>query len=371
MVLHIDPFDKRFMDDPYPHYRAMREAEPVLWSPKYECYVVARHGTCNAMLSEWQTFSSAAGVGSANSTRKKPWRPPSIVLEADPPLHTRTRTDAGAHHDARRRARPARRFRTRSGNSRRPRSRHGDVRRGSVISPSATDQVFSRCARPAGKGTRETSCPTATWCSTLFGPRNELTEAASPMPSVRGWIMANCAREALTKDGLGAMIYAAVDSGELNEDEGGHARPLLPVGRRRHDGQCFRQHDVGVSRPSPTNGRSCASRTGAQRLRGEPALRGAPAAGVLPARPRKETEIGGVKIDANEKICAFMHVGPTATPTLGQRGYFRHRTPRSSGMGLGTGIHGCVGQPIARLEGEVVFAALAQEPIRRNPDASL
>ena len=30
-------------------------------------------------------------------------------------------------------------------------------------------------------------------------------------------------------------------------------------------------------------------------------------------------------------------------------------------MGLGTGIHGCVGQPIARLEGEALFAAFARK----------
>ena len=30
-------------------------------------------------------------------------------------------------------------------------------------------------------------------------------------------------------------------------------------------------------------------------------------------------------------------------------------------MTFGTGIHGCVGQPIARLEGEAVFAAIARK----------
>ncbi|MFO1136429.1 MAG: cytochrome P450, partial [Rhodoblastus sp.] len=91
-VLAIDPFAREFMDDPYPHFEAMREAGPVLWSPKYECYVVARHADVQRVLSEWQTFSSAAGVGLANFKKETPWRPPSIVLEADPPLHTRTRT---------------------------------------------------------------------------------------------------------------------------------------------------------------------------------------------------------------------------------------------------------------------------------------
>ena len=35
---------------------------------------------------------SAAGVGLDDFRRSKPWRPPSLILEADPPLHTRSRT---------------------------------------------------------------------------------------------------------------------------------------------------------------------------------------------------------------------------------------------------------------------------------------
>ena len=65
--LHIDPFTRSFMDDPYPGFAAMREAGPVLWSPQYGCYVVARHDDVQRVLSEWETFSSAAGVGVARS----------------------------------------------------------------------------------------------------------------------------------------------------------------------------------------------------------------------------------------------------------------------------------------------------------------
>src|SRR5438309_10547340 len=36
-------------------------------------------------------YCSSAGVGLSDFRKEPPWRPPSIILEADPPLHTRTR----------------------------------------------------------------------------------------------------------------------------------------------------------------------------------------------------------------------------------------------------------------------------------------
>ena len=37
------------------------------------------------------TFCSSRGVGLSDFAKEKPWRPPSLILEADPPAHTRTR----------------------------------------------------------------------------------------------------------------------------------------------------------------------------------------------------------------------------------------------------------------------------------------
>src|SRR6516162_4027008 len=90
-TIEEDPFSTSFMRDPYPHYERMREAGPLVYLRLYECFAVARHEEVQKVLSDWETFSSAAGVGLANFNSEKPWRPPSLVLEADPPLHTRTR----------------------------------------------------------------------------------------------------------------------------------------------------------------------------------------------------------------------------------------------------------------------------------------
>src|SRR5271156_753453 len=91
-VSHIDPFCDEFLADPYPFHEALREAGPVVWLERYGIYASARHAAVQAALPDWQTFSSAAGVGIDDFRRSKPWRPPSPILEAGPPLHTRTRT---------------------------------------------------------------------------------------------------------------------------------------------------------------------------------------------------------------------------------------------------------------------------------------
>ncbi len=69
----------------------MREAGPVVWIPKYFIFAMARYDEAKATLKDWETCCSSAGGGLTNFYKEKPWRKPSIVLEADPPLHTRTR----------------------------------------------------------------------------------------------------------------------------------------------------------------------------------------------------------------------------------------------------------------------------------------
>jgi hypothetical protein len=91
-VSDIDPFSDAFLTNPYPFHEQLREAGPVVWLERYRIWASARHAEVQAGLTDWQTFSSAAGVGIDDFRRAKPWRPPSLILEADPPLHTRSRT---------------------------------------------------------------------------------------------------------------------------------------------------------------------------------------------------------------------------------------------------------------------------------------
>src|SRR3712207_7186830 len=87
----IDPFSESFFEDPFPVHEALREAGPVVRLSRYGVLACARYAEVKAILDDWQSFSSARGVGIQDFARERPARPPSLVLETDPPLHDRTR----------------------------------------------------------------------------------------------------------------------------------------------------------------------------------------------------------------------------------------------------------------------------------------
>src|SRR5438067_5407820 len=89
--LDVDPFSHEFFEDPHAIHDTLREAGPLVWLDKWNVYGVARYAEVHAVLNDPQTFCSSRGVGLSDFAKEIPWRPQSIILEADPPEHTRTR----------------------------------------------------------------------------------------------------------------------------------------------------------------------------------------------------------------------------------------------------------------------------------------
>src|SRR5579871_5157415 len=89
--LDIDPFAIDFFANPYPAQEVLREAGSVVYLDAWNVYGVARYAEVHAVLNDPVTFCSSRGVGLSDFKKEKPWRPPSLILEADPPAHTRTR----------------------------------------------------------------------------------------------------------------------------------------------------------------------------------------------------------------------------------------------------------------------------------------
>ena len=87
----LDPYSTEFLHNPLPLHEHLRDAGPVVWLERYGICAMARHKDVHAALNDWQSFSSSAGVGISDYRKEKPWRTPSIILEVDPPMHTRTR----------------------------------------------------------------------------------------------------------------------------------------------------------------------------------------------------------------------------------------------------------------------------------------
>src|SRR5712671_2330653 len=89
--LGVDPFAMEFFADPFPTHALLRDTGPVVYLDKWSVYGVARYAEVHAVLNDPLTFCSSRGVGLSDFAKEKPWRPASLILEADPPAHTRTR----------------------------------------------------------------------------------------------------------------------------------------------------------------------------------------------------------------------------------------------------------------------------------------
>ena len=230
-VSAIDPFSQAFLRDPYPHHEALREAGPVVWLEQYGIWTMARHQEVRDALTDWQTYCSSAGVGLSDFRKEPPWRPPSIILEADPPLHTRTRAvltrilSPAAINILRGTFEREAELLVARLVEQREFDGIGDLAEAYPL------KVFPDAVGISEDG-RENLLPYGNMVFNSFGPRNDLFDRAMANAGpVREWIMSKCSRAALAPGGLGMQIFGAVDAGELTEDEAGMlVRSFLSAG---------------------------------------------------------------------------------------------------------------------------------------------
>jgi 4-methoxybenzoate monooxygenase (O-demethylating) len=358
-VSAIDPFSHAFLRDPYPHHHELREAGPVVWLEQYGIWAMARHQEVRDGLTDWQTFCSSAGVGLSDFRKEPPWRPPSIILEADPPLHTRTRAVLT------RILSPAAINILRATFEREAEllvARLVEQREFDGIADLAEAyplKVFPDAVGISEEG-RENLLPYGSMVFNSFGPRNDLFDKAMANAGpVRDWIMSKCSRATLASGGLGSQIFAAVDSGELTEPEAGMlVRSFLSagidttvygLGNALH---CFARYPEQwkILRENPNL------------IRGafEEVLRFEAPVQTFFRTTTKEVDVSGVKLGSGEKVLLFLAAANRDPRRWDQPDNFDVRRRATGHMTFGTGIHGCVGQAVARLESEAVFGALAK-----------
>src|SRR5271154_4010776 len=358
-VSTIDPFSHGFLGDPYPHHEAMREAGPVIWLERYGIWAMARHQEVRDALTDWQTYCSGAGVGLSDFRKEPPWRPPSIILEADPPLHTRPRAVLT------RILSPAainvlRETFTREAEALADRLvERGEFDGIADLAEAYPLKVFPDAVGVSEQG-RENLLPYGSMVFNSFGPRNDLFEKAMANAGpVRDWIMSKCSRAALAAGGLGMQIFNAVDAGELTEDEAGMlVRSFLSAG-------------IDTTVYGLGNALYCLARYPAQwqALRENPALiRGAFEEVLRFEAPvqsffrttTKPVDVSGIRLGDGEKVLLLFAAANRDPRRWDKPDTFDVKRRATGHMTFGTGIHGCVGQAVARLESEAIFGAMAR-----------
>jgi cytochrome P450 len=361
--LDIDPFCEAFFDDPFPAHAALRDAGPVAYLPRYDLFAIARYDHVQAALTNWEDFSSARGVGLSDFAREKPWRLPSLLLETDPPLHDRTRKlmDRVLSPAA---VRALRTDFTAAADT----LIDTLLERGSFDAVPDLAEAYPLAVFPDAVGmpqeNRRFLLPYGNMVFNSFGPRNAFFDAAlRDATPVLEWVQAQSRREALAPVGFGAVIHAAADTGEVARDEAEIlVRSLLTAG-------------VDTTVNGLGAALYCLARFPAQfaRLRADPTLaRGAFEEAIRLESPVQtffrttvhDAAVADETISEGHKVLLFLGAA-NRDPRRWDQPDDYDITRRAAGhVGFGTGIHGCVGAVLARLEGEVVLSALARKVAR-------
>jgi cytochrome P450 len=362
-VTDLDPYADAVLDDPYPHYERLRELGPIFYLSRYDAYGLARHAEIDAVLRDPATFCSSAGVGLANFHTTAAWRKPSIILEVDPPMHARTRkVVAGLLAPA-------------SINKLRPTfeqqaerlvdallQQGGQIDAVPALCEAYPLKVFADAVGIPAQGRETYLLPYGDMVFNAFGPVNERFQAclAKAQQGAIEWIGEVCKRENLTPDGLGMQLYQAADEGLLAPDEAPMlVRTLLSAGL---DTTVFTLCNAVLSfARHPDQWALVHANPALARQALEEVLRYESTFHSFYRTTTRDVDIAGVQMAPEQKICVLIGSANRDPRRWGETADRFDVTRRAAGnMAFGTGIHGCAGQMIARLEGETLLTVLAR-----------
>ncbi|WP_200887834.1 cytochrome P450 [Rhodococcus opacus] len=378
-VSDADPFALDVLQDPLPFQADLRDAGPVVYLRRYDVFALGRYEQVHAALTDWQSFQSAAGVGLSNFRDETPWRPPSVLLEADPP-----------HHDA-----PRAVLSKILGPRALQKLRASWIRDAEIL----VDQLLSNATEfdavtdlaaafplrvfPDAVGIsdagRENLLPYGDHAFNAFGPVNSLVEKGAPrVAELMDWVNAQCARDALTGDGFGAQIWAAADRGDITYEQAPLVvRSLLTAGVDTTVNGLAAVLYAFATHPEQW-ARLRENRTLARTAFDE-AVRWESPVQTFFRTATSDTEIGGAIIPDGKKILMFLGAANRDPRRWDNPDAFDLGRNPSGHVGYGMGLHQCVGQHVARLESEALLTALASRveslevagPVRRHLNNTL
>jgi hypothetical protein len=358
-VSDADPFGHEILEDPLAFHAELREAGPVVFLPRYGVYAMGRYEQVHAALRDWQGFQSAAGVGLSNFRTEKPWRPPSLLLEADPP-----------RHDAPRRVlagllvpRALRRLRETWSAAAvdlvdRLLAKGDEFDAVPALAEAFPLKVFPDAVGIPEEG-RENLLSYGDFLFNAFGPHNDLVAAGAPRAGdLSEWVNAQCAREVLAEGGFGTQIWAAADRADITPEQAPLVvRSLLSAGvDTTVHGLAAALHAFATH---PDEWQRLRAQPHLARVAFDEAVRWASPVQTFFRTATTDVRIEDAVIPDGEKILMFLGAANRDPRRWTDPDRFDLSRDPSGHLGFGFGIHQCVGQHVARLEAECLLTALA------------
>jgi cytochrome P450 len=357
--VEIDPFAPDVLVAPEALHDHMREIAPAMFVDRYDAWFTGRDAIVREVLTDWERFTSAAGVGLVNIRHQSAWQKPSVILEVDPPDHAATR-----------------RVLTRILSPTAMRQLRDDFQR---VAVALVDELVERrtfdamtdlafrfpfTVLPDAVGLPSEGREHLVIYSTMYFdarvPDSDLARASAAAAHAAGsldWVADRCRRERLAPGGFGQQIYGAADAGEITPDTagslvrtflgGGVDTTVLALGALVHQ---LALH--------PDQWQLLHERRDLVRNAFDEALRLKVSVPFIGRTTTGATELDGVAIPADTKVITMV-LAANRDPRRWERPGEFDVTRRTAGhLGFGVGPHFCVGHAVARLEAEVVLTAL-------------
>lgn len=365
----VDVFSDAVLADPYPAYRSLRDAGPVVRLAGHSAWAITRYADVRAALADATSFSSAAGVGLAEEMNAMML---GTVLASDDPQHAALRAVLSEKLAPRALA-----------GLRGEIAERADALVAYAVAQGSFDAVPELCQRlpvdvvadliglPA-EG-REMLLPGAEAMFATFGPLDERLQAR--MPRVMAYfefMKAVTNRQTLTPGSWGAAILDAVDAGRIAPES---ALPL--VSAYLIAGMDTTVHALGnYLRVLAENPDIWAA------LKADPALVApgfeenlrleSPAQAFFRLTTR-DVEVDGVHVPAGTRVLlSFGSANRDERHYPDPDRFDLTRNPVDH-LAFGYATHGCAGQGLARIEAQAVIGAmlrrvdrleLASDPVR-------
>lgn len=360
-VSDLDILDPHFANNPHPRVAELRELGRVVLLQKSGIWAVSRHADVKAVLEDHTTFISSAGAGLQNFFLNPPTRTPSLLLEADPPLHTRTRGVIQRIMSG-----PAIRKLRDTMFERAEKLVVPLVEKGSFDAVLDIAEVFPPTVFPEAVGLtvddegRKKILQFGLITFVMFGPHNDFYhEVIKTAGEVFPWVAEQCRRESLSPDGFGAQVYSAMDEGKLSEEEApllvraflaaGLDTTISALGRVLH---CLATN--------PNQWRLLSEDPDLSRAAFEEMMRfDHPSIGTFRTTSR-DCEIGGTKLPKHAKVFALTGSANRDPAQWSNPDTYDIRRQTVGHLGFGAGIHTCAGMMVARMEAEAILRTLAK-----------
>ncbi len=359
-VWDVDPYDPQTLADPDAYYAELRAKGPFVYIPRYSVLACGRHQETQEVFSDWERFVSSRGVGLQDFKLETPWRSPSIILEVDPPAHSRTRKVM------------SRVLSPKVANALREQflvaaNKLVDelLEKDSFEAIAELAEVYPTNVFPEAMGLREVNrrflIDYGAMVFNALGPDNDLRRNAMAMgPEIVPWITRQCKRENLRQEGFGAEIYAAADAGEISEDEAGMlVRSLLSAG--------VDTTVTGIGSAlwclatNPGEYEKLKENPKLLRPAFEEVLRFTSPVHSFCRTADRDTEVSGVEIVAGTKILCVLGAANSDETRWPDAGRFDVNRRPTGHLAMGSGVHGCVGQNLARAEVGAVLTAIVNK----------